>query len=43
MNDDMFEIVIDAQLDQAEAKAAEKANEVTADMSDEADSEACKI
>ncbi|MFZ4211953.1 hypothetical protein ACOZB2_10945 [Pantoea endophytica] len=43
MNDDMFEFDIDAQLEQAEAKAAEKANEVPADISDEADCESCKI
>ncbi|PPS58696.1 hypothetical protein CRX72_21515 [Pantoea sp. BRM17] len=29
MNDDMFEFDIDAQLEQAEAKAAEKASEVS--------------
>ena len=39
MNDDMFEFDIDAQLEQAEAKAAEKASEVPADISDEADCE----
>lgn len=43
MNDDMFEFDIDAQLEQAEAKAVEKASEVPTDISDEADCEGCKI
>lgn len=43
MNDDMFEFDIDAQLEQAEARAAEKVNEVPDDSGDEADCEGCKI
>ncbi len=43
MSDDMFEFDIDAQLADAEAKAREKASEVPADLSDEADCEGCKI
>ena len=43
MNDDMFEFDIDAQLEQAEAKAAEKVNEVPDELGDEADCEGCKI
>jgi len=43
MNDDMFEFDIDTQLEQAEAKAAEKVNEVPDDLGDEADCEGCKI
>ncbi|MDU6432907.1 MULTISPECIES: hypothetical protein [Pantoea] len=43
MNDDMFEFDIDAQLEQAEARAAEKVNEVPDDAGDEADCEGCKI
>ncbi|MDF2786706.1 MAG: hypothetical protein K0S95_3241 [Pantoea eucrina] len=43
MNDDMFEFDIDAQLEEAEAKAAEKASEVPAELSDDAECEGCKI
>jgi hypothetical protein len=43
MNDDMFEFDIDAQLEQAEAKAKKKASEVPDDLGDEADCEGCKI
>jgi len=43
MNDDMFEFDIDAQLEQAEAKAEKKASEVPDDPGDEADCEGCKI
>jgi len=43
MNDDIFEFDIDAQLEQAEANAKKKANEVPADLGDEADCEGCKI
>ncbi|MCU5773257.1 hypothetical protein N5923_16800 [Erwiniaceae bacterium BAC15a-03b] len=43
MNDDIFEFDIDAQLEQAEAKAEKKASEVPADLGDEADCEGCKI
>lgn len=43
MNDDMFEFDIDAQLEQAEAKAAEKASEVPTELSDDAECEGCKI
>jgi len=43
MNDDMFEFDIDAQLEQAEAKAEKKASEVPDDFGDEADCEGCKI
>ncbi|WP_354292625.1 hypothetical protein [Paramixta manurensis] len=43
MNDDIFEFDIDAQLEEAEANAAKKANEVPTDLSDEADCEGCKI
>jgi len=43
MNDDMFEFDIDAQLEQAEAKAEKKAIEVPDDLSADADCEGCKI
>ncbi|WP_255350083.1 hypothetical protein [Erwinia sp. 9145] len=43
MEDDIFEFDIDAQLEQAEARAEEKAREVPQDLSDEADCEGCKI
>ena len=43
MSDDIFEFDIDAQLADAEAKAQEKANEIPADLNDEADCEGCKI
>lgn len=43
MQDDMFEFDIDAQLEQARARAEQKAAEVPADLADEADCEGCKI
>ncbi|WP_256374865.1 hypothetical protein [Pantoea sp. 1.19] len=43
MKDDIFEFDIDAELEQAQARAAEKADEVPADVGDEADCEGCKI
>ena len=43
MNDDIFEFDIDAQLEEAQANAEKKANEVPADLSDDADCEGCKI
>lgn len=43
MNDDVFEFDIDAQLEQAEVKAAQKADEVPDVLSDEADCEGCKL
>ncbi|CCG87583.1 hypothetical protein [Erwinia piriflorinigrans] len=43
MQDDMFEFDIDAQLEQARARAEQKAAEVPADLGDEADCEGCKI
>lgn len=43
MKDDIFEFDIDAELEQAEAKAEQKASEVPSDLSEEADCEGCKI
>ncbi len=43
MSDDIFEFDIDAQLEQAEANAKQKASEVPAELNDEADCEGCKI
>ena len=43
MNEDIFDFDIDAQLEQAEKRAQEKANEVPAELNDEADCEGCKI
>ena len=43
MNEDIFDFDIDAQLEQAEKRAQEKANEVPVELNDEADCEGCKI
>jgi len=43
MQDDIFEFDIDAQLEQAEARAEKKAAEAPQDLGDEADCEGCKI
>ena len=43
MNDDIFEFDIDAQLEEAEAKAEQKAAEIPAELTSEDDCEGCKI
>ncbi|CBA21152.1 hypothetical protein [Erwinia amylovora] len=43
MQADIFEFDIDAELEQALARAGQKAAEVPVDLSDEADCEGCKI
>ncbi|ADP12891.1 MULTISPECIES: hypothetical protein [Erwinia] len=43
MQDDIFEFDIDAELEQARARAEQKAAEVPVDLGDEADCEGCKI
>lgn len=43
MNEDIFDFDIDEQLEQAEKRAQEKANEVPVELNDEADCEGCKI
>ena len=43
MNDDIFEFDIDAQLEQAEAKAEKKAAEIPDNLVSEDDCEGCKI
>lgn len=43
MSDDIFDFDIDAALETAEEKAAQKANAVPEILDDEADCEGCKI
>lgn len=43
MSDDIFDFDIDAELEQAEKRAQQKAQETPAELQDESDCDGCKI